>query len=218
MTALKQYWWVIAIALLCGIAGWFFKPTKTVYVQPSAVPQHQFDSMKFKQQYDSLLRVNTDLKKSVAEIGQELSRQKLSNKQDLDKIKILPSPEIVKQWNALTEDTAKLKSDGRIITTIAPIRIAVIAFIERKQLQTMELSYIKQDSLKSQLLASDDTLLAKMQLRTTKLTSEFYKGEYVKGELKSDLEKADKRNRTKNVIIGCAAGAAAVAIIVAILK
>ena len=218
MTALKNYWWVIVICLLVGIAVWFLKPTKTVYIQPSAIPMHQFDSLKFKQQYDSLSKINTDLKKSVTEIGQELSRQILSNKAELDKVKALPAPETVTKWNGFTNDNAVLQTNGDIITKIDPIRFAVIAFIERSQLKQRELSYIRQDSVKSLLLASNDTLLSKMQLRTAKLTSEFYKSEYANGELRADLEKADKRNRTKNIIIGCTAGAAAVGILIAVFK
>ena len=218
MTALKNYWWVIVIAILVGIAIWFLKPSKTVFIQPSAIPVHKFDSLKFKQQYDSLAAINKGLAIQVKKSTDDLQALKLKQKQEAVLIRELPPPEIVKQWNALTGDTAKLKPDGEVIVALDPIKIAVISFIDRDQLRARELSYIKQDSLKSLYIASQDSLAVALKLRNGQLTKEFYNNQVTDDKLNAALQTAQKQNRTKNVIIGCAAGAAAVAIIVAILR
>lgn len=204
--------------LLTAICVWYLKPNRTVPVPPDQVIIHKFDSVKYIKRSDSLVQV-IDTLKSRLEVKKKQYAD-LLNKQRIQvaQVEIMPATELVQTFEDKVQSSVVLTKDSNVIAPIHAIRAAVILFVHGDQCIDREKAVLDQEAVSSRIIQSQDTLLQIKDKRIVGLTREFYTSQAVITGLNSDLAKERKKNRTKNIIIGCTAGAAAVGILVAVLK
>jgi len=214
----RKYWPFIVGSIVLVVLLWIYRRPKPVTLYQDRVIEHKFDSLKYIQKTDSILQINEQLRSQLKVISIKMvDLQKEQQKQTEELKKMIPT-QIIKIWNDKTHDHAEMASDSGIITRLEPLTVAVSLMLQGDQCKDREICLVRQDSLKSLLIASIDDLLDLKEKRIGKLTTEFYQSSQVIDGLNRDLVSANKSIRTRNIIIGGTAGAALIGILIAIIK
>lgn len=217
----KKYWWVFILCIGFFIAAWFIKPNKITDTTPDLIPQHQIDSLKYAKTTDSLTQIIDTLKAQLKNKKTEYITIIKNQGLELDKIKKLPATELVKEFSKRTGDSVKLvilEKDTTVIAPMASIKEAVILMVKGEQAEIREMKLTSQLNTANSLIEKQDAKLATNDIRISQLTKEFYTSQILISGLEADVSKEQKRNRTKNVVIGCLIGVSVTAGIIAILK
>ena len=130
----------------------------------------------------------------------------------------MPKTEVVAVFSDRIHVDVELREDSNVIVPLQGIRNAVVLIFERDAAIAGVEYYSGQDSLKSALIEKQRELLSIKDTRIVGLTKEFYTSQTTISGLRTDLEKQQKKVRNRNTLIGVISGAAAVAVLVAVLK
>jgi hypothetical protein len=219
---IKKYWWVVVVVILTAIAVWFLKPSPIIPPAPdNAVIIHQFDSVKYIKTADSLKVVISGLEKEI--VSRRRSYEQLARKlnEKVNAVQSMPATDVVTAFNERTGDSSVIEQrDGNdfVISPMSAIRVAVVEFYQKDAAMAGIAFYSEQDSINQLIVKGLKDLVATKDSRIVKLTNEFYNQESEKAELKAQVEKEQKKVRRRNTVIGITAGAAAVAVIIAVVK
>jgi hypothetical protein len=225
MEVLKKYWLqiviVIVVAAAVGILVWFLKPTKIVVQDTSQVQPHKFDSLKYIHKVDSINLVLVELRKKDEK--NRLAYAVLLREQNVlnNLLKTIPPVKVVELFSEKTGDKATLHLDSTATISLLAMRTAVGLFIAGEQCLDREVAILNTSAVKDAVMASYDSLLSAKNERIFDLTREFYDSQLRITGLGVTIAKQDRRNRTKNIIIGVVSGVAVLGItgtIIAITK
>jgi len=218
---LKKYGWIILLILLVAMTISFFWGSKSkVQVQDNTVLVHKFDSSLY-------IHSNDSLKGVIRTLEQELAKREVSYAQTIkilskktDAVQTLPITEVAEAFSERIYVDVGLEARGDTVAILPMqgIRNALV-IIYRGDEALVGLSYYKgQDSLKTVLIDNQKQLMNIKDTRIVALTSEFYKSQAVITGLNADIEKAQRKLRNRNKVLGIISGAAAVAVLVAVLR
>ena len=216
----KRFWPFILIIVLVIVATWYLKPGASIPIsnQPEQVIVHKYDSLKYAQMMADSVKKMNELRNQLRMISGTISVLRRDQFQRLDVIDHLIPDSVIRIWNLKTGDQAEIKKDSSVITKLSPIRTAVKLITMKEQGEIRELNYLRKDSISSLLIIAQDNMIKIKDDRIGNLTKEFYQGQAIQAKLNDDLEKANKKVRRRNIIIGVTAGAAAAGVLFGVLK
>lgn len=215
---LKKYWWVVAVIALIITAAIFFWPKKPVVVPESAIPAHKFDSLIYIRTNDSLRTVISALEQEIVKREAYYGRLKAILSKKSDAVQTLPKTKVVEVFSDKIHVDVELREDSNVIVPLQGIRNAVVLIYDGEAAIAGVEYYAGQDSLQRALIDKQKELIGIKDARIVGLTKEFYASQNVIAELKTDLEKQQKKVKRRNTMLGVISGAGAVAILVAVLK
>jgi hypothetical protein len=119
-----------------------------------------------------------------------------------DSVMTLSPTETVKLFGEETGENTILQRDSSVITTLKAISISNVSFVEVRGLKEEIKCWEESNVIKDSLISVQHSLLTVKDTRITTLTDEYYKQQLAT----KNIEKANKKRMTKNVILGVSAG------------
>jgi hypothetical protein len=198
---MKKRWVIllVLVSIVCGVLFSFLlknEKTNTVYIN------HVADSVYYQKQADSLATIVVGLKKVSESKGKEIVRLRALFAIKKDSVAILSPTETVNMFQRETGENTILQRDSSVITTLKAISISNVSFVEGRGLKEEIKCWEESNVIKDSLISVQHSLLTVKDTRIATLTNEYYKQQIAT----KNIEKANKKRMTKNVILGVSAG------------
>ena len=217
----KNCKWIV-VAILLIISGIFLfrrcgtSPPPSPLTSPLVV--HAFDSIKYIHKADSLQNIVITLEEKISQNENNFKYIVRSQQRKVDSVKNYTTPQVVAAFEQKTDSKLSMHDSNNVIAPVISIRRAVSLLVEGDNCKDNVSYYLRQDSLKNELISGKTDMIYLKDTRIASLTKEFYTSQGTIDKLNTDLDKAKRKVRTRNTIIGVVAGAAAVAVGIVILK
>ena len=197
---MKKRWVIllVVLSLVCGflLSGLRKPKVETVYIN------HTADSIYYQKHADSLATIADGLKKVSMAKGVEIVRLRALLVAKTDSVVTLSPTETISMFESETGEKTTLQRDSSVITTLKAITVSNVAFVENRSLKTEIECWEEKSTTQDSIISIQNNLLTVKDTRISVLTDEYYKQQIAQ----KNIEKANKKRMTKNVILGVSAG------------